>query len=53
MKRYSENMVMKDLVDELVRIDATEGNEDLDNLGKKILFVTNMVVCPSVIPEIE
>jgi hypothetical protein len=46
-------MVFEDITGEMKRLDALEENEDLNNLGKKILVVTCMIVCPETIGKID
>jgi GH35 family endo-1,4-beta-xylanase len=53
MRRYSENMVFVDIVNELLRIDEAEENRDLDCLGKKLLFTALLVTAPSLLPGVE
>ncbi len=45
-------MVFADIVAELKRLDAEEANQDLDNLGQKMILITCMIVCPNKIQEL-
>ena len=47
MRNYFHNMVFKDIVQELVRLDGEEENADLEHLGKKMILITCMIVSPS------
>jgi len=47
MHNYFQNMVFPDIVRELVRLDGEEENADLENLGKKMILITCMIVSPS------
>ena len=49
MRNYFQNMVFADIAGEMKRLDELEENADLNNLGRKIVVVTCMIVCPETI----
>jgi hypothetical protein len=49
MRNYFQNMVFTDIANEMKRLDGLEENQDLNNLGRKIIVVTCMIVCPETI----
>ena len=52
MRNYFVNMVFPDISTELVRIDREEGNQDLENLGEKLILITCMIVTPTRVNEV-
>ena len=42
-------MVFADIAGEMKRLDELEENAELNNLGRKIMVVTCMIVCPETI----
>lgn len=52
MRNYFVNMVFPDISAELVRIDREEGNQDLENLGEKLILITCMIVTPTRVNEV-
>jgi hypothetical protein len=46
-------MVFSDIAGEMKRLDELEENTDLNNLGRKIIVVTCMIVCPETIGQID
>ena len=53
MRNYFVNMVFEDIVAELCRIDLDPANQDLNQLGQKMILITCMIVCPGHIGPIE
>lgn len=53
MRNYFQNMVFTDIANEMKRLDGLEENQDLNNLGRKIIVVTCMIVCPETIGQID
>ena len=45
-------MVFQDIVTELKRQDEAPENQDLDNLGQKMILITCMIVCPGAVGEL-
>lgn len=53
MRNYFQNMVFADIAGEMKRLDALEENQDMNNLGRKLVVVTCMIVCPETIGKID
>ena len=45
MRNYFVNMVFGDITAELIRIDNED--QELENLGQKIMIITCLIVCPT------
>lgn len=52
MRNYFVNMVFTDISAELIRIDKEEANQDLENLGGKLILITCMIVTPNQINQV-
>lgn len=46
MRNYFVNMIFGDIQDELERIDNIPENQDLQNLGQKLILIVCLIVCP-------
>ena len=46
MRNYFVNMIFGDIQDELERIDNIPENQNLQNLGQKLILIVCLIVCP-------
>ena len=53
MRNYFVNMVFPDIVSELISIDELPENQDLQNLGHKMILIACMIVQPDVMPKLN